>query len=117
MITDTFKTPTFDSLPTVVNEMSRKIDRMERLIENLSPHKVDDNIPMDLDECSEFTGLAKPTIYSKCSLKEIPFHKKGKKLYFFQEELLDWIKKGKPHQSVAADSLKHLKIKKGGLHV
>ena len=43
----------------------------------------------------EITGLAKPTIYSLCSERKIPHSKKGKRLYFSRQELVEWLKQGK----------------------
>lgn len=43
----------------------------------------------------EITGLAKSTIYSLVSERKIPHSKKGKRLYFSAQELLDWLRSGK----------------------
>ncbi len=40
----------------------------------------------------EITGMAKQTIYNK--IKEIPHRRKGKRLYFFPDEILNWIDEG-----------------------
>jgi predicted DNA-binding transcriptional regulator AlpA len=38
----------------------------------------------------QVTGLARSTLYNKCSRDEIPHHKKGK-LYFSKKELQEWM--------------------------
>ncbi len=48
-----------------------------------------------IDLAIELTGLAKPTIYSLCSERKIPHSKRGKRLYFPRQDLLEWIKNGK----------------------
>jgi excisionase family DNA binding protein len=48
---------------------------------------------MKIEEAAEFLSVSKQTIYGLTSRNEIPFHKKGKKLYFIEQELIDWIKK------------------------
>ena len=48
-----------------------------------------------IDLAIEITGLAKATIYGLVSERKIPHSKKGKKLYFSQKELTDWIEGGK----------------------
>ncbi len=48
-----------------------------------------------IDLAMELTGLAKPTIYSLCSERKIPHSKRGKRLYFSRQELLEWLKQGK----------------------
>jgi len=47
---------------------------------------------MTLKECCQFLGLEKATIYSKCSRRELPFSKQGKRLYFSREELTKFIR-------------------------
>lgn len=113
---------TFDNLPVVVDRMSRKIDRMERMMENIQPIREDESKPLNLKECSQFTGLAIPTIYSKTCKGQIPFHKnKGSKhLWFFKHELLEWMRGGKAESDVSdpKDVLRLLKPRKqkGGSH-
>ncbi len=41
------------------------------------------------------TGLKKKTIYNLVYKRMIPHSKRGKRLYFDEEELTQWIKKGK----------------------
>lgn len=50
--------------------------------------------PIGLKECAEFLDKSKHTVYQHVSKREIPFHKKGKKLYFYKSELNTWIKDG-----------------------
>lgn len=45
-----------------------------------------------IQKASEFLSLSVPTIYGKVSRKEIPFMKKGKRLYFSPTELMDYLK-------------------------
>ena len=51
-----------------------------------------------IEEAMKITGLAKQTIYQKVWKNEIPFHKKGKRLYFMRSELHDWILAGNKRQ-------------------
>ena len=50
---------------------------------------------LGVDEAALFLGIAKATLYGKCSKLLVPHFKKGKKLYFDKAELLDWLKSGK----------------------
>ena len=38
---------------------------------------------------------SKPTWYSKISKGEVPYHKKGKKVYFLKSEIDNWLKAGR----------------------
>jgi len=46
---------------------------------------------LTIDEVSEYLHLAVPTLYSFTSKNEIPFIKKGKKLYFKKLDLDNWL--------------------------
>jgi excisionase family DNA binding protein len=83
----------------------KKLDKRLELIEkaissNTSLLKKEDNIKLDykvlsIDEVSKLLGLAKSTIYSKASRRELPFYKQGKKLYFIENEIITYLKGGK----------------------
>ena len=47
---------------------------------------------VNIDVAAEITGLAKQTLYSRTSQGTIPYHKRGKRLYFSRKELEVWIK-------------------------
>ena len=54
--------------------------------------------PISLKECADFLDKSVHTVYkltAKSSGSDMPFHKKGKKLYFYKSELNDWIRDGK----------------------
>ena len=48
--------------------------------------------PMDVESAAKFLGLSRWTIYAKTSAREIPFHKKAGKIFFYRQELNDWLK-------------------------
>ena len=50
---------------------------------------------LDADQACKFLGIAKPTLYTKCSKQLIPHFKQGKKLYFHKAELIAWLRTGK----------------------
>jgi excisionase family DNA binding protein len=50
---------------------------------------------LDIKEAANFLKLKIATLYEKTSRKLIPHFKKGNKLYFHREELIEWIKNGK----------------------
>lgn len=49
---------------------------------------------LTIEEAAEFLNLAKPTIYRLVSERNIPFAKKGKRLYFSTEKLTEWVESG-----------------------
>ena len=50
---------------------------------------------LGISEACEFLNLAKQTLYGFTSKNEIPFIKKGKKLYFRKTDLEQWLMEGK----------------------
>ncbi|MBS3914303.1 MAG: helix-turn-helix domain-containing protein [Bacteroidetes bacterium] len=78
-----------------------ELGRMIRssLKEVLSEEKGTQNKPndefLDLQEAAEFLKLKVTTIYGYTSQSQIPFIKRGKKLYFEKSKLEAWLKEGK----------------------
>ena len=50
---------------------------------------------LTIQQAAEFLSLTVPTLYSKTSKGELPFMKRGKRLYFSRTELLEYIKEGR----------------------
>jgi len=50
---------------------------------------------LTVQQAAEFLHLTVPTLYGKVHAREIPFSKKGKRLYFSKAELSDWVKAGR----------------------
>lgn len=50
---------------------------------------------LNIKEASQFLNLAIPTVYGLTSRKEIPYFKRGKKLYFKESDLVKWIESGR----------------------
>jgi excisionase family DNA binding protein len=48
-----------------------------------------------IELAEEITRLKRPTIYNLVSTRQIPFSKQGKKLYFYESDLLRWLEDGK----------------------
>ena len=68
---------------------------------------------LTIDEAAEFLSLTKPTLYSKVSRRELPFMKRGKRLYFSREKLMEYVKEGsqKTNAEVESEAGSYLKRK------
>jgi len=65
------------------------INLLETLV---SLEEIDEAKPLNSTEAAKYLSIAQSTLYRLTSAKKIPFHKpNGKYLYFFREELDDWI--------------------------
>ncbi|PBI94615.1 Helix-turn-helix domain protein [Flavobacterium sp. ACN2] len=86
----------FENLPKAVAHLVKEIAEIKVLIQNVQVYESKEkSIPIGIEEASWIIGKAKPTIYALVRQRKIPCYKYGKKLYFFEEELLEWISKGK----------------------
>ncbi len=85
----------FDKMPEVIRQLFEKVENIELLIENLQPKEPDENQLLTIQEAAEFLKVTVPSLYSKVSRKEIPVNKPGRRLYFYKNDLLDWVRTSK----------------------
>ncbi|MHC0444634.1 helix-turn-helix domain-containing protein [Flavobacterium phragmitis] len=100
----------FENLPKAVAHLVKEIAEIKLLIQNVQVYESKEkSIPIGVEEASRLIGKAKPTIYALVKQREIPCYKYGKKLYFFEEELLEWISKGKRKtmQEIESEAMKY----------
>ena len=95
------------------------IDCVNVCLEN-NRHTNEGNINENLltiKQAATFLTLSVPTIYGLVQRSEIPVNKRGKRLYFSEVELTDWIKQGrkKTNEEINKEADKYLqKNKKRG---
>lgn len=63
--------------------------------------------PVGVDRACTVTGLKKSTIYFLSSKGLIPCQKRGKRLYFFETELIEWIRSGKNQSAQKRKEVSH----------
>ena len=101
--------PTFDMIPMLMANLlednkilSAKIDALNKKINMSLPanKQGDDNERMDVTEAQKYIPghPAVQTIYGWTSNGQIPYHKIGKRIYFFKSELDEWLSHGQ-HKS------------------
>jgi len=84
----------FDSLPQVVQELNAKIDNIMLFLQSAKPDVKQSDL-LTIQEAASFLNLSKNTLYNKANKNELPYMKKGKRLYFSRAELMAYIKSGK----------------------
>ena len=84
----------FDSLPQVVQELNAKIDNIMLFLQSAKPDVKQSDL-LTIHEAASFLNLSKHTLYNKVNKNELPYMKKGKRLYFSRVELMAYIKSGK----------------------
>jgi excisionase family DNA binding protein len=101
-----------------------RLSSIENLILDLK-HKPTKVEPTDqpeqlltIQEAAEFLSLTVPTIYSKVNRKELPFMKRGKRLYFSSTELMEYVKAGrkKSNAEIEQEAKAYLLNNKKGLN-
>ena len=87
-------TISFNDLPEAVTELTRKVDELYKVIKNVQPQETADQF-LTVDETAEFLNLSVPTIYSKVSKRELPYMKRGKRLYFARKDIETYLQAGR----------------------
>lgn len=85
----------FEQLPNLVADLKNEVSEMKALLLKKAQSQPETDNPITIQGVSELTGLTVPTLYGYCQRNEIPYSKKGNRLYFFKSEIIDWIKTGK----------------------
>lgn len=85
----------FDSLPSLVADLKKEVKEMKALLLQKAEPQQESNNPIGIKDVAELTGLTVPTLYGYVQRNEIPFNKKGNRLYFFNSDIINWIKTGK----------------------
>ena len=84
---------TFDKLPQAVGYLTEHMEQIRQMVAALQPQASSDKHRLvEIDEACKITRKAKPTIYTLARKGLIPAYKK---LYFYEDELLQWIESGR----------------------
>jgi len=97
----------FDNLPNAVAHLIGEVAEIKLLVEKTQlPSVGSKRVPIGIDDACKLIRKAKPTVYALVRKRLIPCYKNGKKLYFFEEELLAWIENGrkKTAEEIAMDA-------------
>ena len=87
---------TFDKLPQAVGYLTEQMEQIRQMVEALQPQTSSDKHRLiEIDDACHIIRKAKPTIYTLVRKGLLPAYKKGKKLYFYEDELLAWIENGR----------------------
>jgi excisionase family DNA binding protein len=89
---------TFDKLPEAVTMLTKEVSELKRLFiekQEQPPPPQPEQFNETVQEAADFLHLTVPTIYSKVSKGELPYMKRGKRLYFSRTELMEYLKEGR----------------------
>ncbi|MEI8086204.1 MAG: helix-turn-helix domain-containing protein [Paludibacter sp.] len=85
----------FENLPQAITLLIEKVESLELLLKSQQSSQVASDKPMSIIEAAKFVNLTVPTLYGFVSKRTIPFSKMGKRLYFSEMELTEWIQTGR----------------------
>ena len=89
---------TFEQLPQAVSMLIEKVgllaDKVEKVLGKTPQQHGECRTLLSLNEVAALLGKSASTIYAMTSDKRIPYHKRGNKLYFFEDEIIAWIEQG-----------------------
>jgi excisionase family DNA binding protein len=69
-------------------------EEIEAFLKGLNQKTIPERI--SLLETAQYLGVSKQTMYGYTSSRKIPFHKFGKRIFFYTQELDDWLKNNAP---------------------
>jgi len=103
---------TFDKLSEAVTYLTEQVSAIKEMVSALRPPIPEDKSLIGIDEACEVIQKAKPTIYALVRKGIIPAYKRGKKLYFYKEEPLQWVESGRksiPYAPSSEDQLSSIR--------
>lgn len=113
---------TFDQLPYEVTMLRNEISELKHLLTKKQEQPANEQAKqwLDLNDLIQYDPekRTKPTWYSKISKGEVPYHKRGKKVYFLKAEIDNWLKSGKQKSNaeIEAEAEAYLSNNKRGLN-
>ncbi len=96
---------TLENVPKAVNYLINEIAEMRVALENIESRLKlgdDKHRPISIDRAVEILNEKKTVINRLMQKREIPYYDKGKQLYFFEDELIQWVEKGRVETSEEA---------------
>ena len=94
---------TLESLPKAFAQFLTEWQEAKKLLlEKGNTNHTPTDTWFDLTELCQYhpDKPAKPTVYAYVQNRTIPFHKKGKKLFFLKSEIDTWLKSGRRNTSL-----------------
>lgn len=90
---------TFDNLPEAVSHLMMDVEVIKNLLLNQSATRKPDaennddvNDILNVADVAKKLGLEKGTVYNLTHKRQIPYFKRGGRIYFDKNEINDWIR-------------------------
>ncbi|NOU62267.1 helix-turn-helix domain-containing protein [Marinifilum caeruleilacunae] len=86
---------TFEQLPKAVAILIKEVRELRELIESKRSEEPQKRRPIGVKEASKIIMRPKTTIYQYVMKGLLPHFKTGRRLYFYEDELIEWVESGK----------------------
>lgn len=106
---------TFEQLSEAVTYLTEQLSAIKEIVSALRPPIPEEKSLIGIDEACAIIQKAKPTIYALVRKGIVPAYKRGKKLYFYKEELLQWVESGRKGATIAISSEEQLAMMRQGV--
>ena len=95
----------FELLYNKLLDIEHRLNVIEKGVTNDKTLSEEQSILLSAEQARNYLNVASSTLYGLTSRKEIPFMKKGKRLYFKKEDLQRWVEDGNVEGSVPTKKL------------
>ena len=93
------ETVIFDKQPEAVGYLTEQVIELKKMVSELKPPSYEKRVLIEIEDACRIIHKAKATIYTLVRKGILPAYKKGKKLYFYEDELLAWVENGRKETS------------------
>ena len=96
-----------------------KLNRIERMVtiirENQENSKTQDSGKeiMNVQQVAKYLNIAKQTVYGMTSRREVPYYKRGNRLYFQKSDIDEWLlsTRRKTIEEIKMEAASYLKVR------
>ena len=89
---------TFEKLPSIVSDLKEELKALRKDVAELKAicmhQRPTRRKPIGYDEACKIIGKSKNTLYRYTSQGIVPHYKRGKRVFFYEEELIQWLDDG-----------------------
>lgn len=107
---------TLETLPKAFVLLSNEVSEIKRLLlEKSNEQQSEGEQLLTITQAGELLNLSVATLYGYVHRSEIPVCKRGKRLYFPKQSLIEWVKEGRKKTTAELNNQAHTFVKiKGG---
>ncbi|MCD8102759.1 MAG: helix-turn-helix domain-containing protein [Alistipes sp.] len=103
---------TLKNVPKAVNYLINEIAEMRALLESVEKQMglgVHKHRPIGIEDACRILDLTKNAINKMIRSKDIPHYDKGQKIYFFEDELIQWVEQSRVEKEQIAFPIRRRK--------